>query len=471
MKEIVTIIALLIFSNIYSQNKAIISGKIENSIKDSVSISIANNLIGTKSKIYSSKIDSNGRFKIIIPLTKSKEAFLVSSKKNIGLFISPNDSIYCTYNDNAIYKSINFEGNNSDQYNYFIKYYNDLGLHHGQFFMPDYSDVFNMKPIEFKKYRKEKVEKDLMFLKDYSSSNFLNDEFKQYAEIEIKYSYYYGLLSYHSFKNYFKKIDEKLPNNFYQDINNELFQNDDYLSSDDYIQATKMYINEMNVGVYTTPKEYFPKAIEVSSKLLSGKTLFNYQLNLLSEMLQTDASTKLKDSLIPVFLNKCPIEKYNSIITDNYKKNIYANSKSLPQNVLKSIFETEEKKEITFEKILKKYKNKAIYIDVWASWCGPCKIEMPYSMTLIDKFKNDDVVFIYLSIDKNIALWKKAIINWNIKGEHYVIKNGLKSEFSKHFNIYGVPHYILIDKNGKVIFPSAVRPSSKSIEPSIRTLL
>lgn len=470
-KILLTLFVATLTLNAFSQSKAIIGGEIKNNTIDSISIIIDNGIRGTSQKHYKSNIDSKGRFKIVIPLTESKKALLNTGKENIPLFITPKDSIWCTFNGSNVYQSIDFKGKNSNHYKYFTEYYNTFSMPHGSFFKPRYEDVFNLKPAEFKKYRKEKVNKDLLFLENYSKNHSMSEEFKRYAEVEIKYSYYYGLLSYRSFKKYFKKVDEKLPEDFYADISNKLFDHNAFLNSDNYINATNMYIQELNMEEYKNPQSYFPKALSVSSKILSGKTLFNYQVNLLSQMLNTDASAKLKDSLISNFLNKCPYDDYNIAITNAYVKNIKLNNQSFSQNTLKSIFETKEDKEISFEKVLKKHKGKVIYMDVWASWCGPCKVEMPYSKNLKDKFKNDKVVFMYLSVDSKKELWKNAIDNWEIKGEHYLIKDGFKSEFASYFNIYGIPHYILIDKRGKVIFPSAVRPSLKSIEPYIRTLL
>lgn len=73
------------------------------------------------------------------------------------------------------------------------------------FFKPDYGDVFTLNPSEFKTYRKSKVLADMDFLRDYSATHYLSDNFKPYAETDIKYSYYYALLSYSSFKKFFKK--------------------------------------------------------------------------------------------------------------------------------------------------------------------------------------------------------------------------------------------------------------------------
>ena len=55
----------------------------------------------------------------------------------------------------------------------------------------------------------------------------------------------------------------------------------------------------------------------------------------------------------------------------------------------------------SFDDIIAKYEGEVIYLDFWASWCGPCKKEMPYSHKLQQTFLGKDVVFVYFSSDKN----------------------------------------------------------------------
>ena len=95
---------------------------------------------------------------------------------------------------------------------------------------------------------------------------------------------------------------------------------------------------------------------------------------------------------------------------------------------------------------------------------------MPYSDDLKEKFKNEPVSFIYLTIDRDMDKWKNAIKTMGVNGENYMLDGALKSSFAKYFNIHGVPHYILINKKGEVILPSAPRPSSVGVESSIKTL-
>jgi thiol-disulfide isomerase/thioredoxin len=107
-----------------------------------------------------------------------------------------------------------------------------------------------------------------------------------------------------------------------------------------------------------------------------------------------------------------------------------------------------------------KHKGKVIYVDFWDTWCGPCRGEMPYSLKIQEKMKGKDVVFVYLCSDSSPEMkWKELINKLEITGDHYYVNRSAWSDLTGRFGISGIPHYILIDKDGKVVNTAANRPS------------
>ncbi|MDF2187117.1 TlpA disulfide reductase family protein [Paraflavitalea sp. CAU 1676] len=114
-----------------------------------------------------------------------------------------------------------------------------------------------------------------------------------------------------------------------------------------------------------------------------------------------------------------------------------------------------------FEELVKPYKGKVVYIDFWAPWCGPCMSEMPNSKDLQMELKGKEVVFLYIGISCTKQSWENTIKDKDIVGEHYFANDNEGKLLSDKFNISGIPHYVLVDKNGKVADDRAARPGSK----------
>jgi len=472
MKKITTLFFLLsILFGASSQNStAIFSGKIDNFPNDSLKISVYDNL-HELSTSYKSSVSSKGKFKFIFPVKDYVSAYFHTGKKTVQLFITAGDSINCYFDYNSAIKTIHFTGNRASHYNYFIKYMKTYNLQHAMFFKPDYSDVFNLSPAEFKDYRKNKVVHDMAFLKNYNIDNYMSNVFKKYCEIEIKYSYYKALASYYSFKKYFKKKEEILPDNFYEELNDSLFIHDDFLISRNYIDAMDLYIGGIQVVYKQDPVLYYNSVFKILNSTFSGKTSYACEKKQILNLFKAQVPNNYKDSIVDNYLKRCIYPEYNIVITEEYNKHLLTRNRILPKHVLNSNFIDTNDRLITFSKLLKKHKGKVLYIDIWASFCGPCIIEMPSSKKLKKELGNKPVSFIYLTVDKDKSKWKKALNKIGVEGEHYMIEAALKSAFTKYFNIYGVPHYILINKKGEVVLPSAPSPSSVGVKSSILTLL
>ena len=115
-------------------------------------------------------------------------------------------------------------------------------------------------------------------------------------------------------------------------------------------------------------------------------------------------------------------------------------------------------------------KGNLVYIDVWATWCGPCKREIPFLKELEGEYKNKAIKFVSISIDKekDHQKWLDMVEEKELKGIQLFADKDWSSSFVKGYAIDGIPRFILIDKEGNIISADAPRPSSNE---KIRNLI
>jgi len=115
---------------------------------------------------------------------------------------------------------------------------------------------------------------------------------------------------------------------------------------------------------------------------------------------------------------------------------------------------------------LDEFKGNYVYVDVWATWCGPCKVQIPYLKELEHQYKDNKIVFVALSIDtqENKERWKKMVEQRNLEGVQLLADKDWDSEFIKEYRISGIPRFILIDPEGNIVSHNAPRPSQPELK-------
>jgi len=119
---------------------------------------------------------------------------------------------------------------------------------------------------------------------------------------------------------------------------------------------------------------------------------------------------------------------------------------------------------------LSDFKGKIVYVDMWATWCGPCKDEIPHLKKLEKKLAGKDVVFLKISLDKNKKAWEKYVKENRGKGYSLYMPKAFDSELSKIYNINSIPRFLMFDKEGKIITMDAPRPSELITEEMLKGL-
>tara|TARA_Y100001954_G_scaffold229644_1_gene275958 strand:- start:1377 stop:2390 length:1014 start_codon:yes stop_codon:yes gene_type:complete len=111
-----------------------------------------------------------------------------------------------------------------------------------------------------------------------------------------------------------------------------------------------------------------------------------------------------------------------------------------------------------------------VYVDVWATWCGPCVYEVPFLVEIEEEYKGNNIVFLGVSVDTDAEAWMNFIDN-NAMHSIHVNTGGWETQMMDDYAINGIPRFMIFDSNGKVFNLNAPRPSSDEIRPILDSLL
>lgn len=117
---------------------------------------------------------------------------------------------------------------------------------------------------------------------------------------------------------------------------------------------------------------------------------------------------------------------------------------------------------------LSDFKGKVIYLDFWATWCGPCVYESPYFEKLAKEFEGKDIVFIPISTDNDKEAWIKFITLHKKELPQY---NSLDKKITSDWMLYGIPRFIIIDKEFNIVDANAPRPSQPETKDILSSLV
>lgn len=411
-------------------------------------------------------IDGNGNF--YLKTFKVKKPQMASIQQNNiqinDFFIAPGYNLTITGNGKDFLtlkktKKITGVGSESNNYRFILDSILNARKDTTRWFQLNESDL--LAYIKKDKQLKDSVA-NLVFNRKATQDKYLN-YFGKMVRLDNKFMELYRLLAYVNLNGYdYKKSIPFVRNNFDNRILDNLYR-DEYLISNDYkgwvigSEYLKYLINidYQKDSVLKNRKGY---KLEKVNKAYSGKVKeFVLHKLIISSIYFCKSFDKLNEY-------KEQFEPYVSALTSLfYKESIDTKISEKEAELLRTQIGKPAPK-FTLENnsgnaySLEGFKGKVVYIDLWASWCVPCRKETPSFKILYNKYKNDTrIVFISIAVHDGINEWKKALEEDKPDWIQLLDKEGI---VWKSYVANTIPKFILIDKQGNILDFDAPRPSS-----------
>ena len=227
----------------------------------------------------------------------------------------------------------------------------------------------------------------------------------------------------------------------------------------DLIQAFEKILNSPRVQKFFSGKSLLTRMKDQEHRLDSlGAEPFLKSLWLTQQVYEELEHDRV--SLLPEVLDSLKMMIANPIgIEMIEKKNDYyaaLENREFDKLVLKSSDDVKDltEGEALLRKLLEPYKGKFVLLDVWGTWCGPCKEALSHSQEEYERLKDFDIAFLYLANRSPQESWENVIKEYNVSGEnvaHYNLPSEQQSAIERHLDVRAFPTYKLFDRDGNML--------------------
>ncbi|WP_196888688.1 TlpA family protein disulfide reductase [Aureivirga sp. CE67] len=438
MKNLLLILSGLLFSiSLYAKSgKITISGQVENQKDQNIRVT---KLSGQP--LFTAELDENGNFDMKFRIKNEGYYRLKYNRKSFFIYLYPKDDFFVKFDANDIENTFVFDGAGAERNNYLAEKQN------AEFKLKDNIEAFYK--VTGEEYLKNLENLKEMHLASLEKSN-VETFFIESEKKSLEYEYLNAIDEFKSSYKYLFGEDIVLSENFYQPINNFKINSYKDYNKQPYFRFLVNSYWEKQIENTTNVSEMLNVLRQIPEREVISQLVLNFYYNITPE---NDRAQDYLELVKKVTNNQRYIEacenKYKEIVGDNkLRKGDVSPSFS---------FESIDGEIVN----LSDFKGKYVYIDVWATWCGPCLKQIPYLKALEEEYIDKDIVFVSISVDnlKDKINWKKMVNTKQLSGVQLFADKSFDSEFMTAYGVGSIPYFILIDKEGKIIDTKAPRPS------------
>ncbi|WP_298904873.1 TlpA disulfide reductase family protein [uncultured Psychroserpens sp.] len=425
---------------------AVLSGTIENSKATKAVLSNAD----FKSEI---EIKENGTFSDTLRISENGFYSLSFGRESTSMYIKKGDNINVTVDAKEFDETVTYTGEGSVENNYLAKKYlnNEEATKDAAVFY-----ALEEGPYKEALAKIKSTNLDALSALENADADFLATEKENLVYDEYGMIDRYG--RYHSY--YAKKPDFEVSENFVPDaIKNLALDNERAYKSSQAYRSIAMgksldpIYEAIGDDHLATTTEHLKSIEAIKIPALKNDIITN-----LAGFLVSPGNPNM-ESIHNFFMSNLTNEDAKKSLVEKYEKN-----KDLMKGKPSPVFSNYENHK-GGDMSLADLKGKYVYVDVWATWCGPCIREIPSLKEVEKKFHNENIEFVSTSIDevKDHDKWVDMVKDKELGGVQLMADNAWKSKFVRDYAIDGIPRFILIDPNGNIVSADAPRPSNPKL--------
>lgn len=428
------ILSLLACLAIACQNNpsknVVISGKVTNPLSETASI-----LFSNETNNETDSLNQSGSFKIEFRLEKAKYISFKHGPETTAMYVKPGDKIQLTIDPNEFDETIFYTGSHASNF-LAKKYLLDEKL--------DRRALYSLSEKDFLS-EVNNIEKNLYALLNHR----LDETFKKNEEKSIWMEWSTAKLNYQSYHESISDSSIILSKDYFNFIT-EIDVNDPiHLENNDSFNFLKTYVKSRKKS---QDKNYMLSSLEfLSTHFESQKTIDTIAMVMMKNYLDEDNLSEIEEVLIAFK----KIHSDTSMVSKMTELAIEMTLLNPGNPALDFTYPNKNGK----EKSLSDFKGSYVYLDVWATWCGPCKREIPDLIKLEKDYHDKNIVFMSVSVDEedDHQTWLDMIEEKQLGGVQLFAAGW--TQIAKDYHIKGIPRFMLFDPQGNILDTNASRPS------------
>jgi thiol-disulfide isomerase/thioredoxin len=405
-----------------------------------------------KNELLSGSEKTSNRFTLTFDLQKSSALYFNTIGLSAKIFVTPGDSIEFRIDKEMGKLKLRFSGKNAIHYNLFTEL--------NEFFSDRESPVYNGDLHAYNELVDNWHARKKSFLTQYAAKYQMPEEITYLANADINYEKCF--LLYMPFRS--KKIEQsKLPHWYAKELDQFKFHDDRLLGSSMFLSALIL----KHVRCYTdNPWQSLDKIWINANKNFKGR-IKEYLLTSIISIYANEQKDEYRAALIKAINESKTLVKdslFAREISDSEQKYTTLN-RPLPDSVINFTFLKEfgSDKRLTLGDVLRNQKGNALYLDFWASWCSPCRLDIKDSDNATKFLQSKGVTEIYISIDKDKKKWIQATIDDSTTANQFLLEGGGSSPLGRFLKIEYIPRYILMNRSQLLVDSDAPRPNESQL--------